>query len=37
MPRRRVEDNIKTDVKVHDRPSWIGFLWSRIGTSGGLW
>jgi hypothetical protein len=31
-PRRRWEDNIRIDLKV----VWTGFIWLRIGTSGGL-
>jgi hypothetical protein len=30
-PRRRLVDNIKLDAMV-----WIGLIWLRIGTSGGL-
>jgi hypothetical protein len=31
-PRRRWVDNIKMDL----REIWIGLIWLRIGTSGGL-
>jgi hypothetical protein len=34
-PRRRWVDNIKMDLK-RDRMGWIGLMWLRIGTSGGL-
>jgi hypothetical protein len=33
-PRRRWVDNIKTDLR-QDGMVWIGFIWLRIGTSGG--
>jgi hypothetical protein len=32
--RRRWVDNIKVDQS--DRMGWIGLIWLRIGTSGGL-
>jgi hypothetical protein len=35
-PRQRWEDNIKMDLKVKDRRVWAGFIWIRIGKSGGL-
>jgi hypothetical protein len=34
-PRRRWVDNIKMDLR-EDWMGWIGFIWLRIGTSGGL-
>jgi hypothetical protein len=33
-PRRRWVDNIKMDQR--NRMGWSGFIWLRIGTSGGL-
>jgi hypothetical protein len=35
-PRRRWEDNIKMDLKERGLGMWIGFIWLRIGTGGGL-
>jgi hypothetical protein len=35
-PRRRWEDNIKMDLMEIGFGVWIGFIWFRIGTSGGL-
>jgi len=35
-PRRRWEDNIKIDFQEMDWRAWIGFMWHRIGTGGGL-
>jgi hypothetical protein len=37
-PRRRWVDNIKKDLREigWDGVVWIGFIWLRIGTSGGL-
>jgi len=35
-PRCRWEDNIKIDVQSQNGRSWIGFIWLRIGTSGGI-
>jgi hypothetical protein len=34
-PRRRWVDNIKMDLR-QDGMLWIGLIWLRIGTSGGL-
>jgi hypothetical protein len=34
-PRRRWVDNIKVDFRQDDMV-WIGFVWLRIGSSGGL-
>jgi hypothetical protein len=35
--RRRWEDNIKMDILKKTVPrAWTGFIWFRIGTSGGL-
>jgi hypothetical protein len=34
-PKRRWENNIKMDVR-YDGVVWIGLIWIRIGTSGGL-
>jgi hypothetical protein len=33
--KRRWVDNIKIDLR-EDRTVWIGLIWLRIGTSGGL-
>jgi hypothetical protein len=33
--RRRWVDNIKIDL-TYDRMEWIGSIWLRIGSSGGL-
>jgi hypothetical protein len=33
-PRRMLVDNIRMDVR--DGMVWIGLIWLRIGTSGGL-
>jgi hypothetical protein len=37
-PRRRWVDNIKMDLREvgWDGMGWIGLIWLRIGTSGGL-
>jgi hypothetical protein len=37
-PRRRWVDNIKKDLREigWDGMVWIGLIWLRIGTSGGL-
>jgi hypothetical protein len=36
-PRRRWEDNIKIDLReVGWGWAWIGLIWLRIGTGGGL-
>jgi hypothetical protein len=35
-PRRRWEDNIKMDLREIGLGMWIGFIWLRIGTGGGL-
>jgi hypothetical protein len=32
----RWENNIKTDLKEKNVKVWIGFIWYKIGTSGGL-
>jgi hypothetical protein len=34
--RHRWVDNIKIYLKVIDGMVWIGLMWLRIGTSGGL-
>jgi hypothetical protein len=34
-PRRRLVYNIKIDLREHE-VLWIGLMWLRIGTSGGL-
>jgi hypothetical protein len=37
-PRRRWEDNIKTDLQDIGGVVWTGWCWLRIGTGGGhLW
>jgi hypothetical protein len=35
-PRRRWEDNIKMDLQEVGWGAWIGMIWLRIGTCGGL-
>jgi hypothetical protein len=35
-PRRRWEENIKMDLGEMGFGVWIGFIWLRIGTGGGL-
>jgi hypothetical protein len=35
-PRRRWEDNIKMENGKYGLGMWIGFIWLRIGTGGGL-
>jgi hypothetical protein len=35
-PRRRWDSNIKMDLREIGCGVWNGFLWLRIGTSGGL-
>jgi hypothetical protein len=35
-PRRRWEDNIKMDLQEVGWGTWIGLIWLRIGTVGGL-
>jgi hypothetical protein len=37
-PNRRCVDNIKTDLREvgWDGMDWIGLIWLRMGTSGGL-
>jgi hypothetical protein len=35
-PRRRWEDNIKTDLQEVGCGAWTGLIWLRIGTGGGL-
>jgi hypothetical protein len=34
--RLRWEDNIKMDLKIIGMVVWAGFIWFRIGASGGL-
>jgi hypothetical protein len=34
--KHRWDDNIKMDSKKYDGMAWTGFIWLRIGTSGGL-
>jgi hypothetical protein len=34
-PRRRWEDNTRMDLKESGK-LWTGFIWLRIGTTGGL-
>jgi hypothetical protein len=34
--RRSLVDNINMDLKGNDGMEWIGWIWFRIGTSGGL-
>jgi hypothetical protein len=35
--RRRWEDNIRMDLREMEwKKVWTGFMWLRIGTSGGL-
>jgi hypothetical protein len=35
-PRRRLEDNIKIDLRVVGHEVWTGSRWVRIGTGDGL-
>jgi hypothetical protein len=35
-PRRRLEDNIKIDIREIGWGSMTGFIWLRIRTSGGI-
>ena len=35
IPRRRWEDNIKTDLEEVDVGMWTGSNWLRTGTGGG--
>jgi hypothetical protein len=35
-PRHRWEDNIKWFLEKSGLVMWIGFIWFRIGTGGGL-
>jgi hypothetical protein len=35
-PRHRWEDNIRMDLREMGGEVWTGFVWFRIGTSGGL-
>jgi hypothetical protein len=35
-PRCKWEDNIKMDLREIGLGMWIGFIWLRIGTRGGL-
>jgi hypothetical protein len=34
--RRRWKGNIKVDLREIDWEVWIGFIWRRVGTGGGL-
>jgi hypothetical protein len=35
--KRRWEDNIKMDFRdIYDGAVWTGFIWLRIGISGGI-
>jgi hypothetical protein len=34
-PRRRWEDNIRLDRREIGWKVWVGFIWLKIGTSGG--
>jgi hypothetical protein len=36
IPRHRWVNNIKIDLREIDGMIWIGLIWLRIGTSGGL-
>jgi hypothetical protein len=36
LGRPRWEDNIKMDLQEVGGGAWIGSIWSRIGTGGGL-
>ena len=33
-PRRRFEDNIKTDIQEVGWGAWTGLIWQRTGASG---
>jgi hypothetical protein len=33
-PRRRLENNIRKDLREIDEVLWTGLIWLRIGTSG---
>jgi hypothetical protein len=35
-PRLKWKDNIKMDLREIGFAEWIGFIWFRIGTGGGL-
>jgi hypothetical protein len=35
-PRRRLVDNIRTDLERWDGVMWTGLVWLRIGTGGEL-
>jgi hypothetical protein len=35
-PSHRCEDNIKMDLTETGLRVWMGFIWIRIGTDGGL-
>ena len=35
-PRRKCEDNIKSDLQEMEWEAWTGLIWFRIGTGGGL-
>jgi hypothetical protein len=35
-PRRRWVHNLKIILEIQDGMRWIGLIWLRIGTSGGL-
>jgi hypothetical protein len=34
-PRRRLEDNIRLDLRKQGGKVWSAFIWFRTGTSGG--
>jgi hypothetical protein len=35
-PKRKCENNIKVNPRKAGLNAWIGFIWLRIGTGGGL-
>ena len=35
-PRCILEDNIKMDLQKVEWEAWIGYIWLRIGSGGGL-
>ena len=35
-PRRRWEDNIKTNIKTNKMGAWAGLVWPNTGTAGRL-
>jgi hypothetical protein len=35
-PRLKWQDSIKIDLQKNRMGTWIGLIWLRIGTSGGL-